>query len=342
VAGDIFDNKNPSAEAEEAIYDFFLNIKEIPSVVIAGNHDSPQRLEALRQLLKLANVHMLGQPRIASQGGVFDIAVKNEVARIAALPFVSERRIVKVAELIDMDVGQQLERYQENMRKLISNVCTSFDDDMVNILMMHATMDGATLSHSEYTFHSSETYALKPDILPIGANYVALGHIHKPQGIKNFSENLGGYSGSIVQLDFGEAEGKRVCIIEAEAGRPTQVKEIKLKGGKRLKRVSLEYQDLERKHFDLVEFPGYLKLHVKLDQPRPGLKDRIKQSLPNVLAVELEMPEVETTTTPQDTTQMNLLEAYFEYYKNERGQDMPQHLQDAFKELLDMQDEVAL
>ena len=244
VAGDIFDNKNPSAEAEEAVYDFFLSVKPIPSVVIAGNHDSPQRLESIRQLLKLANVYVIGQPRIASQGGVFDLPIKNEIARIAALPFVSERRIVKVAELLQMDVGQQLERYQENMRKLMANLSTSFDDDVVNLVMMHATMDGATLSHSEYTFHSSETYALKSDILPSKANYTALGHIHKPQGIQGFSENLGCYSGSILQLDFGEAEGKRVCIIEAEVGRPTLVKDVSLKGGKRLKRVSLEYQDL--------------------------------------------------------------------------------------------------
>jgi DNA repair protein SbcD/Mre11 len=110
VAGDIFDNKNPSAEAESAVYDFFSSMQDIPSVVIAGNHDSPQRLEALRHLLKLANVYVVGQPRIASQGGVFDLLIKNEVARIAALPFVSERRLIKVAELLDMDIGQQLER----------------------------------------------------------------------------------------------------------------------------------------------------------------------------------------------------------------------------------------
>ncbi len=301
----------------------------------------PNASKALRHLLKLANVYVVGQPRIASQGGVFDLPIKNEVARIAALPFVSERRLVKVAELLEMDLGQQLERYQENMRKLIKNLST-FDPDYVNILMMHGTMDGATLSHSEYTFHSSETYALKADILPIDANYVALGHIHKPQGIQGFSENMGCYSGSIIQLDFGEAEGKRVCIIEAQANVPTQVKEIALKGGKRLKRVSLDYQDLERKHFDLLEFPGYLKLHVKLDQPRPGLKDRIKQTLPNVLAVELELPQSETETPKVDTANMNLLEAYSEYYKHERGQDVPEGLQAAFKDLLEVQDEVAL
>jgi DNA repair protein SbcD/Mre11 len=342
VAGDIFDNKNPSAEAEEAVFDFFLSTKAIPSVVIAGNHDSPQRLEALRQLLKLANVHVVGQPRIASQGGVFDLPIKGETARIAALPFVSERRIVKVTELLEMDVGQQLERYQENMRKLIKNLSSSFDPDVVNILMMHGTMDGATLSSSEYTFHNSETYALKADVLPIEANYVALGHIHKPQGIHGFSDHMGCYSGSIVQLDFGEAESKRVCIVDAQAGQPTTLREVPLKGGKRLKRVSVDYQDLERKHFDLLEFPGFLKLVVKLDQPRPGLKERIKQSLPNVLAVELELPESESELSVVDVAHMNLFEAYGQYYKHERAQDTPEHLQAAFKELLELQDEVSL
>lgn len=342
VAGDVFDNKNPSAEAEEAVYNFFLSLREIPSVVIAGNHDSPQRLESVRQLLKLANVHIFGQARIASQGGVFDIPISQEVARVAALPFVSERRIVKVAELLEMDVGQQLERYQENMRKLIKNLTASFSYDVVNILMMHATMEGATLSHSEYTFHSSETYALKADVLPPEASYVALGHIHKPQGIQGFSEHMGCYAGSILQLDFGEAPGKRVCIVEAQPGRLTQVKYIKLQGGKPLKRVSLHYQDLERRHFDLMEFPGYLKLHLKLDQPRPGLKDRIRQALKNVLAVELDLPEVETSVSMPDTSQLDLLEAYRQYYSSERAQDIPQDVQQAFKELLELQDEVIL
>ena len=54
------------------------------------------------------------------------------------------------------------------------------------------------------------------------------------------------------------------------------------------------------------------------------------------------MPEVEPTATIVDTSQMNLLEAYTEYYKHERGQDTPEVLQQAFKELLELQDEVAL
>ena len=59
VAGDLFDNKNPSADAAAAVYEFFVSTGQrgIPSVVIAGNHDSPGRLDAVRSMLELAQVH---------------------------------------------------------------------------------------------------------------------------------------------------------------------------------------------------------------------------------------------------------------------------------------------
>lgn len=70
VAGDLFDGKNPSAAAEEAVYGFFLETGRagIPSVAIAGNHDSPARLDALADVLRLARTRVVGNPRVAGQG----------------------------------------------------------------------------------------------------------------------------------------------------------------------------------------------------------------------------------------------------------------------------------
>ena len=88
VAGDVFDSKNPGADATSAVYEFFLKTGAagVPSVVIAGNHDSPSRLDASSDLLKLTNVHLVGHPKVAGQGGVFDLEIGNETARVAALP----------------------------------------------------------------------------------------------------------------------------------------------------------------------------------------------------------------------------------------------------------------
>ena len=341
VAGDVFDSKNPGAEATSAVYEFFLKTGAagVPSVVIAGNHDSPSRLDAISDLLKLTNVHLIGHPKVAGQGGVFDLDIRGEMARVAALPFVSERRIVKVTELLGADPGQWLEKYQGGMRRLIANLSAEFSPDAVNLLVMHGTMNGATLSNSEYTFHSTDSYALGADILPAATNYVALGHIHKPQPIQGYPENAGRYSGSILQLDFGEqGDTKYAYIVEAQAGKPTELlKAVPLQGGKRLKRVAADLDALERQTHDLHAYEGYLKLVLKLDQPRPGLKDRIKRDFDNVLSVEVSLPdaEVEEEEAEADLAQVSLLEAYSRFYQEKRSQALPAEVEAAFKELLE-------
>lgn len=338
VAGDLYDSKNPSAEAEAAVYEFFLDTGRagIPSVVIAGNHDSPSRLDAVSRLLELSQVRVIGHPRVAGQGGVFELAVGGELARIAALPFVSERRIVKVGELLGADPGQWLAKYQQGMRRLVANLTAGFGHDAVNLLVMHATMDGATLSNSEYTFHCTESYALTPDLLPERASYVALGHIHKSQPVKNFPEGAGRYAGSVLQLDFGEqGADKFVYLIEAKAGRPSEtLQAVKLQGGKRLRRVSLSLDELEGKLGELESFGGWLKLSLKLDAPKPGLKDRIKRDLPNVLVVETELPEAEVEAGGYvDLERLSLLEAYAQYALEKRGLPLSPELREAFEAL---------
>lgn len=346
VAGDVYDSKNPGAEAEAAVYDFFRDIGSagIASVVIAGNHDSPSRLDAVSHLLKLANVHVIGHPRVSHQGGVFDLSIGQEVARIAALPFVSERRIVKVAELLDSDPGKWLEKYQQGMRKLIQNLTASFSSEVVNLMLMHGTMDGATLSQSEYVFHCTDSYALDADIFPPKLNYAALGHIHKTQPVKGFAEHAGRYSGSVIQLDFGEqGDDKFVYLIKASAAKPSELIEaVKLKGGKQLKRVQLELDSLDRKLEDIRSFDGWLKLKLKLEQARPGLKDRIKQDFPHVLSVEIELPEQSILQERFDLEKMSLLEAYAQYYAEQRGKDLPEDIRLAFNQLYASHEEAEL
>jgi len=338
VAGDLYDNRNPGADAEGAVYEFFLQTGRagIPSVVIAGNHDSPSRLDASSGLLKLAGVYAFGEPRVVGQGGTFVLERNGETAQIAALPFISERRIVKVAELLEGDPGAWRERYQAGMRKLVGNLTEPFRRDTVNLLVAHTTMNGASLANSEYTFHCTENYSLSPDIFPETCNYVALGHIHKPQGVKDYPEYAARYVGSPLQLDFGEqGDTKYVDIVEARAGRPTELlTRHAIRAGRRLKRVKLDLGGLERRTNELAEWEGWLKLSLELERPLPGLKDRIKANLPNVLAVELILPEqADLEAGGVDHEAVSLLDAYAQFYREARGQELPEGLRRAFRDL---------
>ena len=340
VAGDLFDTRNPGADAEAAVYEFFVTTGKagIPSVVVAGNHDSPSRIDASSSLLSLTNTYAFGEVKVAGQGGAFSLQIGDEVAQIAALPFISERRIVRVAELLDEDPGKWRERYQEGMRKLIQNLTTPFRPDVVNLLVTHTTMNGATLSNSEYQFHSTENYSLSSDLFPERCNYVALGHIHKPQAIEGYPENAGRYSGSILQLDFGEqGDTKYVYIVEARAGKPTTlVKQHEIQSGKRLRRVKVALDELDRRTEELAEFGGWLKVTVNLEHPLPGLKDRIRRHLPNVLAIELSLPDqAEETQQGVDLEKISMSEAYAQFYEETRGQAPSKELKKAFDDLFE-------
>ena len=358
VAGDLYDSKNPSAEAEEAVYAFFLKLLEakIPSVVIAGNHDGFSRFEAARPLLQLTGAHVLGEVRVARQGGAFSLAIAGETVQVAALPFISERRIVRYAHMLDKDAGQWLEHYQQGMRTLINNLSASFSGSSINLLILHAMMENAQLARSEYSFHCSDSYALKPDILPHTANYVALGHVHKAQSIPEFPSGAARYCGSLIQLDFGEeGQAKYAYILEAQPGRPTQMlEEYRIQAGKPLRQLGIDLRDdenknehdkdsaaalssrLERQLAEVEDFPGYLKLHVKLSSPRPGLRDRIVKRLPNALAVVMDTPRMaEPQEDSPDPRQVELQDAYRQFYLEERGQEPPPRLVEALKELLE-------
>lgn len=339
VAGDLFDNRNPSAGAEEAVYEFFLTTGQagIPSVVIAGNHDSALRLDAVASMLKLAEVHTVGSFRPAGRGGVIELTAGGELVKVAALPFLSERRMVDANALMEGDLGAHHDTYRDTMRKLVDNLTAGFDQRSVNLLLMHTTFEGSTLANSEYSFHSSANYTVPASVVPDSVNYAALGHIHKPQTIEGLAANKARYSGSLLQLDFGEVgDEKGVLIVDAAPGKPTRVRTVPVTSGERLHRVVIKEAELDARVSELADSSGWLKLVVQLTAPRPGLKERLQRHLPNLLAVEQQLPgEEDDDLAAFDLTALSLSDAYRDYLVRERGVSEPEPLVALFDKLHD-------
>lgn len=339
VAGDIFDTRNPSAAAEDAVYDFFLRTggAGIPSVVIAGNHDAPARLDAIAKVLRLTDVHVIGNFRPAGGGGVVGLDVNGVELRVAALPFLSERRMVRAAALLEGSEGRHRDTYRTGVRTLVNNLAGGFHPNAVNVLAMHTTFEGATLANSEFVFHTTSSYTVPSSIIPEVANYAAVGHIHKPQAVVGVAPNKARYSGSAIQLDFGEVgDTKEVLLVDAEPGKPTQVTPVALSAGLRLHRVSVPWGELDARVDELADMGGWLKLVVQLDAPRPGLKERLQQHLPNLLVVEQLLPgEREEDLERLDVSTLSLVDAYEEYLRSERGMEQPEELVGLFAQLSD-------
>lgn len=339
VAGDVYDSRNPSAAAEDAVYDFFLRTGAagIPSVVIAGNHDSPARFDAVSKVLELAKVRTVGSFRPAGQGGLVELELEAGHLKVAALPFLSERRMIDAQSLLTKDLGAQRDSYRDVMRKLVNNLTAGFDHRSVNLLAMHTTFEGATLANSEYAFHSTSSYTVPASIVPDSANYAALGHIHKPQSIEGLPRNKARYVGSPLQLDFGEVgDEKFALLVEAEPGKPSRVHELPLSAGRRLFRVKVREDELDGRMDELAELDGWLKLVIDLERMRPGLKERLQQNLPNLLTVEQVLPgESSDELEKIDLNALSLVDAYRTYLEEEKGMEEPEELVALFQELHD-------
>lgn len=339
VAGDVYDSRNPSAAAEDAVYDFFLRTGAagIPSVVIAGNHDSPARFDAVSSMLKLTKAHTVGSFRPAGQGGLLQLDLPAGRLKVAALPFLSERRMIDAEALLRKDLGAQRDSYRQVMRKLVQNLTHGFDHHSVNLLAMHTTFEGATLANSEYAFHCTSSYTVPASIVPESANYVALGHIHKPQPVQGLPENKARYSGSPLQLDFGEVgDAKHALLVEAQPGKPSTVTPLPLTAGRRLFRVTVTEEELDAKLDGISELDGWLKLVIKLERLRPGLKEHLQQHLPNLLTVEQLLPgETDGDVEHIDLQALSLVDAYRSYLTQEKGMEQPDELVKLFQALHD-------
>ncbi|WP_022799645.1 exonuclease SbcCD subunit D [Deinococcus ficus] len=340
VSGDLFDTANPSADAEHAVFDFFLKLRDagVPGVVIAGNHDSAARLDSVTGLLGWVGIQVVAQPTGNPVQMVRHVDTKSgETLTVGALPYLSERRLVKAADLLGGDVGAWRQKYREGMGFFLRRLGEGFRPGSVNMLMAHATMDGAVPSGSERTlqFDLTNQYTLSGLQLPAGAQYVALGHIHKPQQVGEVP--LACYPGSIIQLDFGEGgEKKQVNLIEVEVGRPARVHAVPLSSGRELRTVRVDLDQVEARLSGMRDYAGLLKVVVRAPAGTalPGLKDRVLKLMPNTLAVDLDALQEDLVAPELKREGLSLTELYERYYQERRG-ELPDDVRAAFREAHD-------
>ena len=184
VAGDLFETASPSAEAETVVYRALLELADTGAevAVIAGNHDSGRKLQAVAPVFSAAGrVHVVAQPARPGEGGVLRLQTRGgEDVRLAMLPFVSQRGIVRAKDLMDSQAYERAQAYAERMRLVIDALAAGFEPGTVNVLLARAFVHGGQLGGGERAAHFIDDYALNAQAFPVSAGYVALGHVHRP------------------------------------------------------------------------------------------------------------------------------------------------------------------
>jgi exonuclease SbcD len=252
VAGDIFDTHNPSSAAEELFYEAIerLNNKgKRAIVIIAGNHDSPDRLCASSPLAYKNGIILLGFPSskagdytcennnikiVASGRGWFELKLSkyDYNAVILTLPYPSESRLEEVITYETSEEKLQ-KAYSDRIRELLLQLSQNFREDTINLVASHIYLRDGKISDSERQLGGA--LIVEPEAIPPNAHYAALGHLHRPQRIKSAPIPTY-YSGSPLAYSFSETNySKAVFIIDAEPTKQVEVNEIYLKSGKPLK-----------------------------------------------------------------------------------------------------------
>ncbi len=335
--GDVFESRNPPAEAEQLVNRFLVRVGRTGAhmLAIAGNHDDPLRLDARSLLTEFVNVQILGRPRPASRGGTRTIETRcGETAVVAALPFASPGAWVSALDLAGEEASAR-SKYARMFELAVQDLCGAFRQDAVNLLMAHTHIEGAIFGESERRVHIGEDGAASPKALPSTASYIALGHIHKPQKIDGPVPTY--YAGSLLQMDFGEAgEEKTFIVVTASPGKtvdPENIEHVPYEGGLPLVDLRATLAELEEtadKHRT-----GWLRVTVPLTERDPDLNRKVRELLPNALVVRAELPEPEEQPDIRLETGVSPVGHYGAYHRRAHEQEAELVVLETFQDLYD-------
>ena len=205
LAGDVYDTSVTNAAAinlyNEAVTTICAELG-IPMVVIAGNHDSAARLAACRTLLRSAGLYVTGKLERESE----PVLLGSDTA-VWPLPFFHKDEVAAL-------YPEETIRTQEQATNVVCDkIRAKMDPNRRNIVLAHAMIVNAELSDSDRSARIGMATAVSADVFR-GFDYVALGHIHKPQALADHIR----YSGSPLKYSFGgeERQEKGVVIVDTD------------------------------------------------------------------------------------------------------------------------------
>ncbi|AKU11328.1 exonuclease SbcD [Azoarcus sp. CIB] len=299
IAGDVFDTANPSAQAQHQFARFLTAARErapaLNIVVIAGNHDSPGRLEATRPFLELFDASVVGQ--VDRHGpDAFDLdrlvvplkARDGEVrAWCIAMPFLRPGDVPRIEGAADAYLAGVAALYQ----RALANAQAKRLPGQAIVAMGHCHMvAGKASENSERRIVIGGAEALPADVFDVAIAYTALGHLHLAQQV-NGQANLR-YSGSPLPMSFAEIDyPHQIVCVELEGETAKAIRPIRVPRSVELLRVPKTHAPLdealaELAELDLSAYAGlppeaqpFLEVRVRLDAPEPGLRARIEDAL---------------------------------------------------------------
>jgi exonuclease SbcD len=233
-AGDAYRDRSPAPtfQREWGRRIMRLSHAKIPTLLLVGNHDiSPAagRAHAIHEFdtLRVPFVRVLQKPELLKPEDLWDLPVQ-----VIAMPWIARSSIMANLDMSAADTSEVFSDIESRITELIEGWLEEADKSLPLILTAHASVEGATFGSERMVMLGSDLVLPTSLVKDRRLDYVAMGHIHKPQDVNEGAHPPVIYPGSIERVDFGEAADDRYFIVADVARGETKAEWRKLTGAR--------------------------------------------------------------------------------------------------------------
>lgn len=330
LAGDVYDRSVPAASAI-GLYDYAMNRLcgelGVEVLTIAGNHDSAERLASCAGLLDKAGLYLQGaaqrEPRV----------VEFADSQVFFLPWMTEEKIKSLYPEERDGITDLTEAY----RVAVNHMREKFIPGKHHLLLSHAFITNAETSTSDRAAEIGFATQVPASVFE-GFDYVALGHIHKPQQVNPFIR----YSGSPMAYSFGKEERQEKSVTLIDTASMTQ-EVVPLPLLHRWTTLTDSYEALLAGEYPEEIREGYVRLNVTDTAVGLDMLSRLRQIYPNALVVAGKTYDGEDTTITLTMEQLEQMESdpaevFKSFCREEMGQEATDHFLQLFAQAVEEAD----
>ncbi|MCI9353239.1 MAG: exonuclease SbcCD subunit D [Firmicutes bacterium] len=311
IAGDVYDKSIPSREAVQVFDDFLTKIasKNIPVFVISGNHDAAERIAFGAEMMKQSKVYL--SP--VFDGNINEVILKDEYGEIAIymLPF------VKPATVRPFYNDVEINSYNDAVKTVIEH--TNINKNRRNILIAHQFVTGAEKSNSE-DISVGGIDNVDAEVFD-DFDYVALGHIHKPQFVGRETIR---YCGTPLKYSFSEVNHKKsACIVILREKGNISIEKIDLMPQKDMCEIKGYYQEITALcYYKNINVQNYMHIILKDEQDIVDAIAKLRSIYPNIMRLDYDNKrtqnnqKIDITENIEYKTPLQLLQQFYEIQNN--------------------------
>jgi exonuclease SbcD len=234
-AGDAYKDRSPAPTFQREWGKRIVRLSQakIPTLLLIGNHDlSPAvgRAHAIQEFdtLQVPFVKVLDKPQLLTPSELWDVPVQ-----VIAMPWITRSGLMANLEMSAAEPNEVFSNLESRISSLIEEYIKEADTNLPLILTAHASVEGATFGAERMVMLGSDLVLPTSLVKDQRLDYVAMGHIHKPQDVNEGNHPPVIYPGSIERIDFGEAKDEKFYVIaDVERGN-AKVEWKKIEGTRR-------------------------------------------------------------------------------------------------------------